>query len=56
MKKIVSVLFFVLFVAVSGLQAKNDEKQVYLFGASISFTDSVVYFTEIMPVEGAKID
>ena len=26
------------------------------FGVSMSLTDSVVYFTEIMPVEGAQID
>ena len=27
-----------------------------MFGVSMSLTDSVVYFTEIMPVEGAQID
>ena len=46
-----------LFAAVATAQAKgDDEKPVYLFGASFSFSDSVVYFTEIMPVEGAKLD
>ena len=41
----------------SAVQAKGkEEKAVYMFGASFSFSDSVVYFTEIMPVEGAKLD
>ena len=57
MKKTLSILFVALFAAVASVQAKgDDEKPVYLFGASFSFSDSVVYFTEIMPVEGAKLD
>ena len=57
MKKTLSILFVALFAVASAVQAKgDDEKPVYLFGASFSFSDSVVYFTEIMPVEGAKLD
>ena len=57
MKKTISILFVALFAVASAVQAKGDEeKPVYLFGASFSFSDSVVYFTEIMPVEGAKLD
>ena len=57
MKKTLSILFVALFAAVASVQATgDDEKPVYLFGASFSFSDSVVYFTEIMPVEGAKLD
>lgn len=57
MKKTLSILFVALFASVASVQAKgDDEKPVYLFGASFSFSDSVVYFTEIMPVEGAKLD
>lgn len=57
MKKTLSILFVALFAIASAVHAKgDDEKTVYLFGASFSFSDSVVYFTEIMPVEGAKLD
>ena len=57
MKRTISILFVALFAVASAVQAKGDEeKPVYLFGASFSFSDSVVYFTEIMPVEGAKLD
>lgn len=57
MKKTLSILFVALFAVASAAQAKgDDEKPVYLFGASFAFSDSVVYFTEIMPVEGAKLD
>ena len=35
--------------------AKNDGDVVYLFGASYSYSDSIVYFTEIQPVEGVKL-
>ena len=57
MKRTLLISFLALFAAVSAVQAKGDEeKTVYLLGASFSFSDSVVYFTEIMPVEGAKLD
>ena len=51
-----------LSAACSTVSAKGDkdkdkkEETVYLFGASFSLSDSVVYFTEIMPVDGAQLD
>ena len=57
MKRTLLIFFLAVFAAVSAVQAKGkEEKTVYLQGASFSFSDSVVYFTEIMPVEGAKLD
>ena len=57
MKRTLLIFFLAVFAAVSAVQAKGkEEKTVYIFGASFSFSDSVVYFTEIMPVEGAKLD
>ena len=61
MKKFLLLSFFALFFSVDPVSAQDsvkaeEEKTVYLFGVSISLADSVVYFTEIMPVEGAKID
>ena len=37
-------------------QAKGKKDVVYIFGASISVTDSVVYFTEIQEIEGVKLE
>ena len=57
MKRTLLIFFLAVFAAVSAVQAKGkEETTVYLLGASFSFSDSVVYFTEIMPVEGAKLD
>ena len=57
MKKRLFILLIALAAICSTANAKGDkEETVYLFGASFSFSDSVVYFTEIMPVEGAKLD
>lgn len=61
MKKFLLLSFFALFFSFDSVSAQDsvkaeEEKTVYLFGVSISLADSVVYFTEIMPVEGAKID
>lgn len=54
MKKIY-ILFFALFAAVSLSSAKNDKDVAYLFGVSFSHSDSIVYFTEIQPLEGVKL-
>ena len=58
MKKAFFIFLFAVLASASASYAKGKDevKTVYLFGASFSFTDSVVYFTEIMPVEGAKLD
>lgn len=52
------ILTFLLFLAVfsGSAQAKGDKDVVYIFGASISVTDSTVYFTEIQKLEGVKLD
>lgn len=62
MKKSLLILLIFLSAACSTVSAKGDkdkdkkEETVYLFGASFSLSDSVVYFTEIMPVDGAQLD
>ena len=64
MKKIFSILV-VLCLVVPSLSFAKDGKEkvkkkvkteVYMFGVSLSFTDSVVYFTEIQHMEGAIIE
>lgn len=59
MKRTLLIFFLALSAVCSTVSAKGDKDKVetvYLFGASFSFSDSVVYFTEIMPVEGAELD
>lgn len=62
MKKSLLILLIFLSAACSTVSVKGDkdkdkkEETVYLFGASFSLSDSVVYFTEIMPVDGAQLD
>ena len=65
MKKIISILF-ILCLAVPSLSFAKDgkkketkkkiETEVYVWGVSLSFSDSIVYFTEIQHVEGAIIE
>lgn len=50
------LLFFLSFGMMLGnAQTKSDKDLIYIFGASISVTDSTVYFTEIQPLEGVKL-
>ena len=65
MKKIFSILFVFCLVMPSLSFAKGDKKkeskkkiqtEVYVWGVSLSFSDSIVYFTEIQRVEGAIIE
>ena len=57
MKKTLLILFFAVAAVCSTAYAKGDKDEtVYIFGASFSFSDSTVYFTEVMPVDGAQID
>jgi hypothetical protein len=57
MKKVLFILFIAVTAVCSTANAKGDKDEaVYLFGASFSFSDSIVYFTEIMPVDGAQLD
>ena len=65
MKKFFSILFILCLVMPSLSFAKGDKKkeskkkiqtEVYVWGVSLSFSDSIVYFTEIQRVEGAIIE
>lgn len=38
-----------------GKKKKEGEKTVYVLGISMAFADSVVYFTEIQPIEGVVL-
>lgn len=55
MKKTLLILFLALSTISSFANAKGDNDVVYVWGASVSFKDSVVYFTEIQPVEGVSL-
>ena len=62
MKKIFSLLALMLVVTLGFAQTKDDNKgkakevkDVYVFGVSIAFTDTVAYFTEVQHVEGAVL-
>lgn len=56
MKKSAIIILFALMASVASLHADNkDNDVVYVFGASVSFTDSVVYFTEVQKIEGVKL-
>ena len=65
MKRIFSILFILCLVMPSLSFAKGGKKketkkkivtEVYVFGVSLSFTDSVAYFTEIQHIDGAIIE
>lgn len=65
MKKIFSIIFILCLVIPSFSFAKDGKKkeakkkiktEVYVWGVSLSFSDSVAYFTEIQHVEGAIIE
>lgn len=56
--KYVKILFAIalVFTMCSAFSFKKDQpKTVYAFGLSASFTDSVVYFTEIQVLDSAKL-
>lgn len=65
MKKIFSIILLVCLVIPSLSFAKDGktkerkkkvQTEVYVWGVSLSFSDSVVYFTEIQHIEGAIIE
>ena len=65
MKKIFSIILLMCLVIPSLSFAKNGktkerkkkvQTEVYVWGVSLSFSDSVVYFTEIQHIEGAIIE
>lgn len=55
MKRFYIILFFALFCVASSVSAKKEKDVAYLFGVSFCHNDSIVYFTEIQPVEGVKL-
>lgn len=62
MKKYLLLLIFVL-VAVAGFSRDRKENggnkkavTVYLWGTSISFSDTIAYFTEIQKLDGVVLD
>ena len=65
MKRIISIFFILCLVVPCAVLAKDDKKKevkkkvvtdVYVWGVSLSFSDSIVYFTEIQHVDGAIIE
>ena len=58
MKKISLILFLALFSTLS-ISAQNEKEQpepVYIWGASVCFNDTVVYFTEIQQLDGVELE
>lgn len=55
--KYVKILLAVglVFGICSGFTMKEKYKQVYAFGVAASFTDSVVYYTDIQLLDSAKV-
>ena len=52
--KTLSVLFFVLLL--SSAFTLKDKGQVYIAGVAASFSDSIVYFTDIQTVDSVVLD
>lgn len=50
----IALLFAVILVVCSGASKKS--KSVYAFGFSASFTDTVVYYTEIQMLDSVSLD
>ncbi|MDL2212717.1 hypothetical protein LJC72_04185 [Bacteroides sp. OttesenSCG-928-D19] len=45
----------VAFVLLSAFSMKKEKKEVYAFGVSASFTDTVVYYTNIQVLDSVKL-
>ena len=65
MKRFISILLVLCLVAPCAAFAKEGKKkeskkkiktEVYVMGVSLSFSDSIVYFTEIQHIDGAVIE
>lgn len=61
MKKTIFILLLALVATVGVARDKKDNKKdkelpVYIWGASISFSDSVVYFTEIQLLDSVFLE
>ena len=64
MKKSLSIFFLLLLLCASPILAKGGKvkkekkvvaKTVYVWGVSMAFSDSVVYFTEVQPIDGVVL-
>ena len=56
MKSLRYILLMAVTMLTMGASAKTEKTNVYMFGFSASFKDSVVYVTDIQNVEGVWID
>lgn len=61
MKRTLFILLLLIFVSSVGVardkkNKKEKEVPVYILGASISFSDSVAYFTEIQQLDGVYVE
>lgn len=61
MRKSLFILLFVLIAALGVAREKKDnnkvkEVSVYILGASVSFSDSIVYFTEIQKLDNVVLE
>ena len=55
--KILATLFLVLVVCTaSTMEKKVKNRNMYMVGVSASFTDSLIYFTDIMMVDSLEFD
>ena len=55
--KILATLFLVLVVCTaSTMEKKVKNRNMYMVGVSASFTDSLIYFTDIMVVDSLEFD
>lgn len=52
MKKLIVLISFALVAVASAAQKNNG---IYVMGASISFSDSIVYFTEIQEMDSVSL-
>lgn len=55
--KIIKVVLsvFVAFILLSAFTMKKGQKEVYAFGISASFTDTVVYYTNIQVLDSVQL-
>jgi hypothetical protein len=44
------------FVFLSAFSLKKEKEEVYIWGISASFTDTIVYYTDIQLVDSVKLD
>lgn len=48
--------FIVMVFSAFTMKKDKDEKPVYAFGVAASFNDTVVYFTEMQPLDSVKLN